>query len=166
MALKCILRSARAVVATCLRMVLFYLISFSPNLALALHMHLAEGGLSGGEWGTWQFHLFPEAYTAPFILSTAESYSPLSPAAVPPATPRAVSLRTAAAEFVGLPAAHTAPKAAISVSQADECSAAITSAFLGNVFEFYKSMHFKSTNTEDFVFLAYSSVPIDAKVIY
>lgn len=49
MALKWILHSARALVATCLRMVLFYLISFSPNLALALHMHLAEGGLSGGE---------------------------------------------------------------------------------------------------------------------
>lgn len=37
------------------------------------------------------------------------------------------------------------------VSQGGECSGAITSAFLGNVFQIYKIMHFKSTNMEDCV---------------
>lgn len=89
----------------------------------------SEGGLSGGEWGAWQLHLFSEAYTASCIQSTAQSYSPLTPAVFPPAIPRTLPLRIAAAVFVGLPAAHMASVAVIFVSRGDECSAAITSTF-------------------------------------
>lgn len=111
MALKWILQSVRALVATCFRMVLFYLIFFPPKPGTGSTQALGRGR---HVWRWMRYlaaPLVPESCIASCILSIAEFYSPLTPAVFPPATPGTLPVRTAAAAvFVGLPAAaHTAP---------------------------------------------------------
>lgn len=106
MALKWILQSVRALLASFLRMVLFYFLFLTPG-TVCTHA-LGRGSV----WRCMKHLAIP-----PVPRVAQQSYSPLTPANFPPATPRTLPLRTALPCLPALPGAHTAQTAVISVSQ-------------------------------------------------